>query len=106
MGSGSDRPFVDAQYLTDLDTYVYEAVATLEHSGGPPTRADIVAATDLDEKTAGEVLGVLAEHGVLLRTGSGDREAFEPARRDWSATPDTPSGESPASPGGDAGQRT
>jgi hypothetical protein len=91
MESGSDRPFVDAQYLTGLDSYVYEAVATLEHSGGPPTTAQIVAATDLDEKTAGEVLGVLADHGVLLRTRSGEAEAFELARRDWSATPDTPS---------------
>jgi hypothetical protein len=91
MESGSDRPFVDAQYFTDLDTYVYEAVATLEHSGAPPTREEIVAATDLDENTADEVLDVLAEHGVLTRTRSGAGEAFELARRDWSATPDTPS---------------
>jgi DNA-binding IclR family transcriptional regulator len=91
MGSDSDRPFVDAQYFTDLDTYVYEAVATLEHSGHPPTRSQIAAATDLDDHTADEVLGALAEHGVLTRTRSGGEEAFELARRDWSATPDTPS---------------
>jgi hypothetical protein len=91
MESDSDRPFVDAQSLTDLDTYVYEAVATLEYSGGAPTRAQVVAATDLDDKTAAEVLDVLAETGVLTRIGSGDGEAFELTRRDWSATPETPS---------------
>jgi hypothetical protein len=91
MGSDSDRPFVDAQYFTDVDTYVYEAVATLEYSGSPVTGAEIVAATDLDDKTAGEVLDALTEHGVLRRTRSDGEEAFELVRRDWSATPDRPS---------------
>ena len=91
MGSDSDRPFVDAQYFTGLDAYVYEAVATLEYSGSPVTGAEIVAATDLDDRTAGEVLDALTEHGVLRRTRSDGQEAFELARRDWSATPDRPS---------------
>jgi hypothetical protein len=91
MTSDSDRPFVDAQYFTDVDTYVYEAVATLEYSGSPVTSAEIIAATDLDEQTAGEVLDALTEHGVLRRTRSGGDEVFELARRDWSATPDRPS---------------
>jgi hypothetical protein len=91
MTSESDRPFVDAQYFTDVDTYVYEAVATLEYSGSPVTGAEIVAATDLDDQTAGEVLDALTRHGVLRRTRSGGDDAFELARRDWSATPGRPS---------------
>ncbi|HUA30036.1 MAG TPA: hypothetical protein VMC03_14225 [Streptosporangiaceae bacterium] len=91
MGSDSDRPFVDAQYFTDLDTYVYEAVATLEYSHSPVTGSEISAATDLDDRTTGEVLDALTEHGVLRRTQSGGKEAFELARRDWSATPERPS---------------
>jgi DNA-binding IscR family transcriptional regulator len=91
MGSDSDRPYVDAQYFTDLDTYVYEAVATLEYSGSPVTSTEIVAATDLEPHTAGEVLDALTEHGVLRRTRSGGEAAYELARRDWSATPDRPS---------------
>jgi hypothetical protein len=91
MGSDSDRPFVDAQYFTDLDTYVYEAVATLEYSHSPVTGTEIAAAADLDDRTAGEVLDALTEHGVLRRTRTGGKEAFELARRDWSATPDRPS---------------
>jgi DNA-binding IclR family transcriptional regulator len=91
MGSDSNPPFVDAQYFTDLDAYVYEAVATLEYSGSPVTSSEIVAATDLDDHTAGDVLDALTEHGVLRRTRSGGEDAFALARRDWSATPDRPS---------------
>ena len=32
MSSGSDSPHVDAQSLRDLDTYVYETIATLEYT--------------------------------------------------------------------------
>jgi Fic family protein len=92
MTSGSDRPFVDAQALTDLDAYVYEAVATLEFSGRPVTRAEIVAVSDLDDRTTSEALDELTERGVLVRTLAGDEEdVYELARRDWSAAPDTPS---------------
>jgi hypothetical protein len=86
------RPYVDAQALTDLDTYVYEAVATLEYSGRPVTRAEIVAVSDLDDRTTSEVLDELTGRGVLLRTPAGDEEdVYELARRDWSAAPDSPS---------------
>jgi hypothetical protein len=93
MAPDSDRPNVDAQSFTDLDTYIYEAVATLEYSGRPATRAQIAAATDLDDRTVSEVVAVLTEHGVLTPAASDERDeqAFELARRDWSAAPDTPS---------------
>jgi hypothetical protein len=90
-GGRDDRPYVDAQRFTDLDTYVYEAVATLEYSGHSVTRDEVVEATDLDAPAVSEVLDVLTEHGVLRRRQTDAGDAFELARRDWSATPDTPS---------------
>jgi hypothetical protein len=92
MTADRDRSYVDAQAFTDLDTYIYEAVATLEYSGRPVTRGQIAAVTDLDDRTVGEVVDVLTEHGVLEEAnaaGSGE-PAFALARRDWSAAPETP----------------
>jgi len=91
MARHSDRPFVDAQALSDADAYVYEAIATLEYSGRPVTRAEVIAETDLDDETTSEILDELTERGVLVRMQAGDREAYELGRRDWSAAPDTPS---------------
>jgi len=88
----SDRPLVDAQTLTDLDAYIYEAVATLEQSGRPPTWAEIVAATDLDDETTSQILDELTEHGVLIRVPSDGGERYELARRDWSNASDPASG--------------
>jgi hypothetical protein len=87
----SKPPFADAQALSDADAYVYEAVATLEQSGRPPTRAEIVAVTDLDDDTTSEILDELIAHGVLVRAPSADGEGYELARRDWSNAPDMPS---------------
>jgi hypothetical protein len=86
-----DQPYVDTQALSDLDTYVYEAVATLEYSGHPVTREDVMGATDLDDPTVSEILDVLTEHGVLTHRQTKAGDAFGLARRDWSATPETPS---------------
>jgi len=93
MTANQDRPYVDAQAFTDLDTYIYEAVATLEYSGRPVTRGQIAAATDLDDRTVGEVIDVLTEHGVLEQADAAQsgEPAFALARRDWSVAPDTPS---------------
>ena len=44
----------------------------------------------VDHEKVGEILQAFTEHGVLLRTESPDGTAFELARRDWSAAPDTP----------------
>jgi hypothetical protein len=85
------RPYVDAQTFTDLDAYVYEAIATLEYSGRPATLAEIVAVSDLDDQTAGGVLDQLTGQGALLRRQGDDGETYELARRDWSAAPETPS---------------
>lgn len=86
-----DQPYVDAQTLTDLGAQVYEAVATLEYSGQPVTRDEVMQATDLDDPTVSEILDALTGQGVLIRTPTSDGDTFELARRDWSATPETPS---------------
>ena len=33
MTAGSDQPYVDPISLTDADTHIYEAIATLEYTG-------------------------------------------------------------------------
>ena len=85
----ADQPSMDAQVLTDLGAQVYEAVATLEYSGRAVTRDEVMHATDLDDAKVSEILDALTDQGVLIRTPAGDGDAFELARRDWSATPDT-----------------
>jgi hypothetical protein len=92
LTSDSNRPYVDAQTLTDLDAYIYEAVATLEQSGRPPTRAEIVAATGLDDETTSKALDELTGQRVLIRGPSSDGERYELARRDWSNASDPASG--------------
>jgi hypothetical protein len=87
----ADRPSMDAQVLTDLGAQVYEAVATLEYSGRTVTRDEVMEATDLDDPTVGKILDTLTDQGVLIRTPAGGGDTFELARRDWSATPETPS---------------
>ncbi len=90
MTSGSDRPYVDAQTLTDTEAHVYEAIATLEYANRPVTETEVASVAGVDHEKVGEILQAFTEHGVLLRTESPDGTAFELARRDWSAAPDTP----------------
>ena len=80
-----DPPYVDAQALTDTDTHIYEAIATLEQGGRPVTQAAIAAAAGLDDDTVRQALRGLTERGVLVRTQPADVPVFELARRDWSA---------------------
>jgi hypothetical protein len=84
-GSG---PFVDTQLFSELDTGVYEAVATLEYLGSAVTVDRIREATGIDAPALGEILDALTEHGVLTRRRTDAGDAFELARRDWSATPE------------------
>jgi hypothetical protein len=86
-----DQPYLDAQVMSDLDTQVYEAIATLEFSGRPVTIDEVAEATGLDGPAVGEILEALAGQGTLTRRRSDAGESFELSRRDWSATPETPS---------------
>jgi hypothetical protein len=87
MTASGDPPHVDAQSLTDVDTYVYETVATLEYTGRPATRDQIAAVADIDDKALGEVLTELVRRGLLVRTDAGGVPGFEPADRGWSTAP-------------------
>jgi DNA-binding transcriptional ArsR family regulator len=80
-------PYVDTQLFSELDTGVYEAIATLEYMGSSVTADEIREATGLDAPAVGEILDALTEHGVLTRNRTDAGDAFELARRDWSATP-------------------
>lgn len=91
MTSDSDRPFVDAQTLTDTEAHVYEAIATLEYANRPVTEAEIAAVASVDHETIHEIVRAFAECGMLVQAEGPDGPVFELARRDWSAAPDTPS---------------
>jgi Winged helix DNA-binding domain len=86
----NEPPYVDAQSLSDVETYIYEAIATLEYRGRPATESEIAAVVDLDDQTVSEVLATLTERGLLVSLPGEGELAFQPARRDWSAAPDWP----------------
>jgi hypothetical protein len=89
MTANSGRARMDTQSLTDIDTYVYETIATLEYTGRPATRSQVAGVTDLDDQALDESLGNLTSHGLVVRIDGRDGEpAFEPAQRGWSAAPE------------------
>lgn len=90
MTGDSGRARLDTQSLTDVDTYVYETIATLEYTGRPVTRSEIAAVTDLDDEALDESLDNLTGHNLVVRKDSGanGEPAFEPAERGWSAAPE------------------
>ncbi len=98
LGKGShvkdhdERPYVDTQTLTDTDTYIFEAIATLEFSGRLATRTEIASATNLDDETLDGALRALTGNGLLIAAENGGETTFEPARRDWSRAPEEPQG--------------
>lgn len=67
--------------------YVYETIATLEYTGRPVTRSLIAAVANLDDEALDESLASLAGHSLIVQATSGE-EAFAPAERGWSATPE------------------
>jgi Holliday junction resolvasome RuvABC ATP-dependent DNA helicase subunit len=87
-GIAGDRSYVDTNSLTDLDTQVYETIATLEYTGQPVTLSQIASTTGLDEQVADETPAALVRRGLLIQRTTSAGPAFEPARRDWSAAPE------------------
>jgi hypothetical protein len=88
MTADDERPFVDAQSLSDTDLHIYEAIATLEQSGKPPTGDEIAAAARLDGSVVRQTLSDLLERRVVVPAGGRDAAAFTLARHDWSSAPD------------------
>jgi hypothetical protein len=88
MSSEADRPRVDTQSLTDVDTYLYEAIATLEYTGRPVTRDEIARVGDLDGPSLDDALADLVRRGLLVADESGGETGYAPAQRGWSAAPD------------------
>jgi predicted transcriptional regulator len=84
----SDRPYVDSLSLTDVDTEVYETIATLEFTGRAATRREIAVAADLDETTTDATLCELTRRGMLTRSEHDGEQAFQPRHRGWSTAPD------------------
>ncbi|HEU5416447.1 MAG TPA: hypothetical protein VFV41_02065 [Streptosporangiaceae bacterium] len=92
MNSRGDRPYVDSQSLRDVDTYVYETIATLEYTGRPATRGQIAAVADLDDQVLDETLTELVRRQLLVQSDAGGQPAFEPADRGWSTVPEQAQG--------------
>ncbi len=88
MTAESDGPYVDSLSLTDVDTDVYEAIATLEFTGRAATCREIAAAADLDEATVDATLRELTRRGMLIGSEHDGEPVFEPRHRGWSTAPD------------------
>ncbi len=97
MGTDHEQPYVDALSLTDTDLHVYEAIASLEQAGQPPTSEEITAACGLDDDVIVRTLHKLLDRGVATAAGRDGEPAFALARHDWSAVPDTPAADPPHS---------
>jgi predicted transcriptional regulator len=89
MPDRSDASDAEPISLTDTDTYLYEAIATMEYTGQPVTRDAIKAAAGLDDATLDTSLAVLTERGLLTQTtADGGGPGYEPANRGWSTAPE------------------
>ncbi len=82
------RPYIDPQSLTDADLAVYEAIATLEQAGQPPTGQQVAAATThLDDQTIAQILRKLLARGVVVHASGGSEPTYTLPRHDWSSVP-------------------
>jgi hypothetical protein len=86
--SSDAAPWVDTQSLSDADTFIYEAVATLGFSGRPADRAGIAAASGMDDSALDNTLAKLTSRGVLTVSDADGGPEYSIARRDWSSNPD------------------
>jgi hypothetical protein len=88
MAAQGGKPYAEPVSLTDVDSYVYETIATLEYTGSPVTRTQIAVTADLDDRTIDASLTALTDLGMLSRTGDGAEATFAPAQRGWSVAPE------------------
>ena len=92
MPERGDPPYVEPISLTDTDTYLYEAIATMEYTGQPVTRDEIKAAAGLDDATLDAALAGLTGRGLLNQTTVDGAAVWEPADRGWSTSPEQAQG--------------
>ena len=83
-----DPPYVEPISLTDTDTYLYEAIATMEYTGQPLTRDEIKAAAGLDDATLDATLAELTRRGLLTQATVDGTPVYEPSDRGWSTAPE------------------
>jgi len=83
-----DPPYVEPISLTDTDTNLYEAIATMEYTGQPATRDQIKAVAGLDDDMLDTALAELTRRGLLTRATADGGPVYEPANRGWSTAPE------------------
>ena len=83
-----DPPYVEPISLTDTDTYLYEAIATMEYTGQPVTRDEIQAVAGLDDATLDTALAELTRRGLLTQATVDGAPVYEPSDRGWSTAPE------------------
>jgi hypothetical protein len=86
--SSPPAPWVDTQSLSDADTYIYEAVATLGFSGRRADRSSIAEASGMEDNALDRALAELTSLGVLTVSDADEGSEYNIARRDWSSNPD------------------
>jgi hypothetical protein len=88
MPERGDPPYVEPISLTDIDTYLYEAIATMEYTGQPVTSDEIKAVAGLDDATLDAALAELTRRGLLTQTTVDGAPVYEPSDRGWSTAPE------------------
>jgi hypothetical protein len=93
--SGAQEPrHVDMQSVSDETAGIYEAIATLEHSGQRPTPEAIAAATGVPRQELEDRLARMTDQGmVVVQESSSENHWYAPASRGWSAAPDEARGQ-------------
>lgn len=80
------QPYVDAVSMSDAEAHVYEAIAVVETTGEPVTRARIHTAAMLDEPAVDEALAALADRGAIARDGDGEDATYALAEHGWAGS--------------------
>jgi hypothetical protein len=97
MAGAREPRHVDMQSVSDETAGIYEAIATLEHSGQRPTPEAIAAATGMPRPELESRLARMADHGMIVVEDSGREDYwYAPASRGWSAVPDWAQGQRPS----------
>jgi hypothetical protein len=85
---------VDMQSVSDETAGIYEAIATLEHSGQRPTPEALAAATGVPRQELEDRLARMTDQGmVVVQESSSENHWYAPASRGWSAAPDEARGQ-------------